>query len=130
MIEAARHDVVRLQAQGDMRIDPDDTCSPRVLRQWLLADEPCPREQFYELKRERAQIDAHRPGKLAFVNLLPNYGFPRATLGWDSYEEYLDFFIVEYKPQVLCFDHYPWFEGESPARIASAPAIHFSRAGR
>lgn len=77
---------------------------------WLLADEPCPRKQFYALKRARAQIDFHRPGRLAFVNLLPNYAFPRPNLGWDSYEEYLDFFIAVYKPQVLCFDHYPWFE--------------------
>ena len=86
-----------------------DSDSP-ALWGWLLADEPCPREQFYALQRERAQIDAHRPGKLSFVNLLPNYGFPRATLGWDTYEQYVDFFIEEYKPQVLCFDHYPWFE--------------------
>ena len=71
---------------------------------WLLADEPSPRSQFYALRRARAQIDAHRPGKLVFVNLLPNYAFPRPQLGWDTYEEYLDFFIAEYKPQVLCFD--------------------------
>ena len=42
--------------------------------------------------------------------MLPNYAFPRADQGWKTYDEYLDYYIAEYKPQVLCFDHYPWFE--------------------
>ncbi len=79
---------------------------------WLLADEPSPRAQFHMLRRMRAAIDQLRPDKLSFVNLLPNYAFPRngPAGNWSSYEQYVDFFIATYKPQVLCFDHYPWFE--------------------
>ena len=38
-----------------------------------------------------------RPGHLSFVNLLPNYGNGPP---WQSYEEYVDYFIETYKPQV------------------------------
>jgi hypothetical protein len=77
-------------------------------------DEPGPRAQFYALARTRAQIERHRPGKLAFVNLLPNYAFPRHGGGggnWSSYKDYVDFYIAVYRPQVL--SHRRWSHSDA-----------------
>ena len=45
--------------------------------------------------------------KLDFVNLYPSYWY--GTPNAEAYEKYVDAFISsqEYKPRVLCFDHYP-----------------------
>ena len=51
--------------------------------------------------------------KLDFINLFPTYwdGTPTA----ESYEKYVDAFFAsqEFKPRVLCFDHYPFLKPES-----------------
>ena len=70
-----------------------------------LSDEPYGIPDLIHLKRMREAIDRNRPGKLSFVNLLPNYGFPRGP--WATYDAYLDYYIAENKPQVISFDHYP-----------------------
>jgi hypothetical protein len=64
---------------------------------WLLADEPNPPDTMRSLARLKSRIDEMRPGHLSFVNLLPNYGNGPP---WQSYEEYVDYFIETYKPQV------------------------------
>lgn len=51
--------------------------------------------------------------KLDFINLFPTYwdGTPTA----EAYEKYVDVFFnsQEFKPRVLCFDHYPFLKNES-----------------
>jgi len=51
--------------------------------------------------------------KLDFINLYPTYwdGTPTA----EDYEKYVDSFFAsqEYKPRVLCFDHYPLLKTEA-----------------
>lgn len=60
-----------------------------------------------------AAVDAirkHAPGKLAYINLFPCYatiGAPdQSQLGAATYEEYLERFIEEVKPEVLSYDDY------------------------
>lgn len=57
----------------------------------------------------RATVDAirkSRPGKLAYINLLPDYA-NAAQLGAPTYDEYVSRFCAEVGPDVLCMDYYP-----------------------
>lgn len=57
-------------------------------------------------------VDAVRrlaPGKLAYINLFPNYatmGGDDTQLQTDTFEEYLERFVREVRPQVLSWDNY------------------------
>ena len=83
---------------------------------WHLADEPPDVAHFKQLAAWKTIVDTHRPGKLSYVNLLPNscvhYGpGPWGYVGYDgSPAGYLNQFITTVDPQVLSFDHYPYFE--------------------
>ncbi len=50
-----------------------------------------------------------RPGKLGFINLFPNYA-SESQLGERTYEEYVNRFVSEVNPDVLCMDHYPMMQ--------------------
>jgi hypothetical protein len=57
----------------------------------------------------RARADAIRnakPGKLAYVNLFPDYANAQ-QLGVKDYDEYVSKYIEEMKPDVICMDYYP-----------------------
>lgn len=57
----------------------------------------------------KAQVDAvrkHRPGKLAYLNLLPNYA-NGMQLGTPSYDDYIARYARETGFDVLCMDYYP-----------------------
>ena len=45
---------------------------------------------------------------------------------WSSYEQYVDFFIATYKPQVLCFDHYlgSRWAMPPPSRLQLGPILY------
>ena len=75
-----------------------------------LTDEP----GAYHFKSLAAAVEAvkkYAPGKLAYINLFPGYA---STIGADvdsqlgtySYEEYLERFVQEVKPQLLSYDNY------------------------
>jgi hypothetical protein len=84
---------------------------------YLWKDEPSTAE-FKGLALDAAQVRRLRPGKLMFVNLLPNYASP-GQLGASTYEEYVRRFVEEVKPEILCMDHYPKFRpGEKDGRNA------------
>ncbi len=74
---------------------------------YLWNDEPIARE-FLHLAAHVQEIRKRRPGKLAFINLYPNYAGP-AAFGTNTYEEYVRRFVDEVGPDVLCMDHYPKF---------------------
>lgn len=66
----------------------------------------------------RATVDAlrkARPGKLAYINLFPNYA-SLAQLQVDTYEEHVDRFIKEVGPDVLSMDHYPAMRPDADGR--------------
>jgi hypothetical protein len=88
---------------------------------WYLWDEPgnnrksctplniVPNDDNEDINRMAKQIrsDSIFNKKLDFVNLFPSYWY--GTPSSADYEKYVDAFISiqEYKPRVLCFDHYP-----------------------
>lgn len=80
---------------------PDD----KACLGYLLQDEPKARD-FPRLAAQVQELHAKRPGKLAYINLYPSHATPRH---WDAptYEEYVERFMREVRPDVLCFDRYP-----------------------
>lgn len=93
---------------------------------WYLWDEPgknrkacsplnlIPNDDYVDINTMSKQIqyDSMFNKKLNYVNLFPTYweGTPTSK----DYENYIDAFInsQEYKPRVLCFDHYPFQKTE------------------
>jgi hypothetical protein len=94
----------------------------QIVRQWVseakdnpavygyyLKDEPGANE-FPGLARAVAAVARHAPGKIAYINLFPNY----ATLGAHdlsqlqtaTYEDYLDRFCSEVHPPFISYDNY------------------------
>ena len=47
-----------------------------------------------------------------YVNLLQDYAAP-AYWGVQTYEQYLQQYITTNKPQLLSFDHYPFFQADN-----------------
>lgn len=79
-----------------------------------VADEPSAAD-FPRLRREVDAIRAAHPGKLALINLLPDYA-SAAQLGVDDYEEYVRRFVREVDVDVLCMDHYPALRPDADGR--------------
>lgn len=93
---------------------------------WYLWDEPgnnrkpctllnfVPNSDNADINRMSKQIrsDSAYTKKLDFVNLFPTYW--DYTPSTEAYEKYIDAFISsqEFKPRVLCFDHYPLLKNE------------------
>ncbi len=76
---------------------------------YFITDEPGVGE-FPKLARVVEAVKKHAPGKLAYINLFPDYatlGAPdRSQLGTESYTEYLERFVAEVRPQVISYDNY------------------------
>jgi hypothetical protein len=79
---------------------------------YMLRDEP-PTGEFPKLARQIADLRQARPGRLGYVNMLPNYAIPKQT-GAPSYDEYAERFAAEMNVDVLCMDHYPHFRPDTP----------------
>jgi hypothetical protein len=83
--------------------------SSRAIVGYFIMDEPGVKH-FPALAKAVATVKKHAPGKLAYINLFPNYatlGAPDTSqLGTSNYTEYLERFITEVKPQVLSYDNY------------------------
>jgi hypothetical protein len=117
--------------------DDNDTTSPAYQREWKkLSDEGIERRimqiiraagkspaikgyfifdepgvvDFPALGKAVAAVKKHAPGKLAYINLFPDYatlGSPdRSQLGTSNYTEYLERFVAEVNPQVISYDNY------------------------
>jgi hypothetical protein len=56
-----------------------------------------------------------RPGKLAYINLFPNYA-TAAQLGSTNYDVHVSRFVNEVRPDVLSMDHYPLFRPDRDGR--------------
>jgi len=98
--------------------------SPAVTGYFIM-DEPGVND-FPALAKAVAAVKKHAPGKLAYINLFPDYatlGAPdKSQLGTSNYTEYLERFITEVKPQVLSYDNYMVQYSDDlrqPARAAS-----------
>lgn len=81
-----------------------------ALAGYLLRDEPSVAD-FASLAAARDALAAVDPDHWSYVNLLPTYA--NATqLGCATYPEHARRFMVEFRPEVLSFDHYPILEGD------------------
>jgi hypothetical protein len=82
--------------------------SPAVMG-FFLTDEPGVKA-FPALGKAVAAVKKLAPGKLAYINLYPNYatlGAPDLSqLGTASYTEYLERYVNEVKPQFISYDNY------------------------
>lgn len=87
----------------------DDAGSNPAVKGFFIMDEPGVRD-FPLLARAVAAVKEHAPGKLAYINLFPDYatiGAPdKSQLGTSDYTEYLERFVNEVKPQILSYDNY------------------------
>lgn len=79
-----------------------------------LVDEPAT-PAFPGIRKDVDEIRKARPGKLAYVNLFPDYASPAGLVAKD-YDEYVQRFIKEVVPDVLSMDHYPMFRPEGDGR--------------
>jgi hypothetical protein len=61
------------------------------------------------------QLRRVRPGRLGYINLFPNYATP-GQLGTANYEEHVERFVAEVRPDVLSMDHYPLFRPDADGR--------------
>lgn len=93
---------------------------------WYIWDEPgknrklcspfnlVPNDDFEDINRMVKQIRSSPKynSKLDFINLFPSYWSETKTI--NEYEDYLSSFYnsQEFKPRVLCFDHYPFLTEE------------------
>ena len=71
---------------------------------YFLADEPSA-AAFPALGKAVAAVKQLAPGKLAYINLYPNYA-RRSQLGTKTYTEYLERYLTVVKPQFLSYDNY------------------------
>jgi hypothetical protein len=82
--------------------------SPAV-KGFFIMDEPGV-DDFPALGKAVAAVKKYAPGKLAYINLYPDYatlGAPdRSQLGTSNYTEYLERFVAEVRPQVISYDNY------------------------
>jgi hypothetical protein len=92
---------------------------------YVLRDEPSASD-FPELRRQVDQFRRARPGKLALINLFPNY-CDLERLGTASYEEHVARFMDEVRPDVLCMDHYPLFKPGHDGRQAYCDNLEVMR---
>jgi len=79
-----------------------------------LGDEPGA-AAFPALAEQVAALREARPGRLAYINLFPNYA-PPAALGTETYDEHLRQFVDVVDPDVLSMDHYPMFTPTADGR--------------
>jgi len=72
---------------------------------YKIRDEPSAKD-FPSLQATVAALRKHRPGRLAYINLFPNYA-NQQQLGTETYDEHVRRFVQEVGVDVLSMDHYP-----------------------
>lgn len=86
-------------------LPPDKLPESPALWGYMMRDEP-PASAFAGLRAESDAIRAARPGKLTYINLLPNYANAQ-QLGTPTYDEHVARFVKEVGTDVLSMDYYP-----------------------
>jgi hypothetical protein len=80
-----------------------------ALAGYMLRDEPAV-QAFPDLAAVRDELKEADPDHWSYVNLLPTYASP-AQLGCPTYRGHARRFMLDFRPEVLSFDHYPILEG-------------------
>ncbi|MDX9976180.1 MAG: beta-galactosidase [FCB group bacterium] len=81
---------------------------------YLVRDEPSAAD-FPVLRQRVDELRAAHPGKLAYINLFPDYASAKA-LGTDTYAEHVQRFLDEVDVDVLSMDYYPIFTPSADGR--------------
>jgi hypothetical protein len=123
-LAAAAESGLGLVAAGKVGIS--DYGGSTALWGFQLADEP-KAPAFAELANRTAAIAVSQPGKLRFINLLPNCD-PTTCLNASDYPAYVSEFVAAVKPDVLCMDSYPNFVNKPNASGPSKDAYIFALA--
>ena len=80
-----------------------------AVKGYFITDEPGAGD-FPALAKAVAAVKKYAPGKLAYINLFPDYATLGATdisqLGTSTYAEYLERFVAEVHPQLISYDNY------------------------
>ncbi|MGI6296537.1 MAG: hypothetical protein ACOX3G_10665 [Armatimonadota bacterium] len=71
---------------------------------YYLRDEPNA-SVFPGLGRWAAAVEKADPGKMAYINLFPNYASAGA-LGTETYDKHLEEYVKQVKPKFISYDHY------------------------
>ena len=108
---------------------PLTNSSSKSLLGFLVKDEPS-RSDFAQLANWTRQLSKTHPGKLRFINLLPNCS---ASRGSATYTEYVKSFVETVRPDLVAFDMYPIFSAvgrteASPAEYVRTLALYRSLA--
>jgi hypothetical protein len=100
--------------------------SPAVMG-YFITDEPGVGE-FSALAKAVAAVRKYAPGKLAYINLFPDYatlGAPdHSQLGTSNYTDYLERFVTEVKPQAISYDNYMVQVSDDLQRAAQAGSYY------
>jgi len=107
-----KHDMVAIVSMAGR--SPDQLPTGPACWGYLIRDEPSAKD-FPDLAKTVADIRKARAGKLAYINLFPNYANAQ-QLGTDSYDEHVQRFIKETNIDVLSMDHYPMFRPDADGR--------------
>ena len=89
----------------------DKAGKSKAILGYHICDEPSARD-FPAIAKAVAAVKKYAPGKLAAINLYPNYATLwqmdqiKSQLATKSYTEYLERFVNEVKPHYLCYDNY------------------------
>ncbi|MEO8601755.1 MAG: hypothetical protein ABI629_04170 [bacterium] len=94
------------EATAQVQAAVDDYRDLPALDGYVLADEPTT-AAFASVATAVAALRRADPARLAYVNLLPDY-VPPPLLGAESYDDYLQRFASEVRPQLLSVDYYPF----------------------
>jgi len=107
----AKYDLKALVWAG--KVPPEELPDGPACWGYLLQDEPKLKE-FVGLASKVEAIRRARPGKLCYINLLPDYAGPGC--GAPSYLDYVTSFVRQVHPDVLSMDHYPQFPPKGDGR--------------
>jgi len=86
-------------------LDADQLPESPTIWGYRIRDEPS-LDDFAGLSETVSAIREARPGRLAYINLFPNYANTK-QLGTTSYDEHVRLFLEEVGADVLSLDHYP-----------------------
>ncbi len=117
-------------AEIDRRIRDDVAASgsSRAIMGYFVTDEPGAGD-FPALAKAVAAVKKYAPGKLAYINLFPEYAtlgaIDKSQLGTATYTEYLERFVNEVHPQLISYDNYMvQFSSDLKNRATAAGYFH------
>ena len=84
--------------------------SPAILG-YFISDEPGA-SAFPALAAAVRAVEQYAPGKLAYINLFPDYANPRKQLHTKDFREYVERFCEEVRPPILSWDNYAVLYGK------------------